>query len=261
MVQMTQSNPSTDALDDARREGARAERLRTRRRLLFAGTGFAAILVAVFLAGWVLVVQARDAAPEVISQMAAERRAAVEQRLNQRVDEAGVLVGELFGFLEIVWRENESLSRIQSSVGRARAELSLLDGEVRAALNAPLTELKPLLKNGPTRARQLAENLVVVAAEIRRLVPTVFYALGDAQKTFAQSPDGASLPAIIASLDALFEPFIGPNEGLRARWASLKKNMLDWVSRVEADVALTRRQMHGDTLGDEFVDRMTHRLF
>lgn len=257
----TEENLSNEALAEARREGVQAERRRGRRRLLVALVTSATLLVAGLVAGWVLVVQARDAAPEVISEMAIERRAAFEQRLSQRSEEAAALVGRLFGFLEQVWLENESLRQIQSRVGSARAELSLLDAEVRAALDAPLTDLEPLLENGPTRARQLAEHLVVVTTEIRQLVPTVFDALGQAQKTFANSPDGSPILAVIASMDALFEPLLGQNKKLRARWTALKKDLLAWVERIEADLAWAEREMTGDALGDEFVDRIMRRLF
>jgi hypothetical protein len=257
----TEENPSNEALAEARREGAQAERRRGRRRLLVALVTSAMLLFAGLVAGWVVMVQARDAAPAVISEMAIERRAALEQRLSQRADEAASLVGELFGFLEQVWLENESLRQIQSSVGSAREQLSLLDAEVQAALDAPLTGLEPLLENGPTRARQLAKHLVAVTTEIRRLVPTVFDALGDAQKTFVDSPEGSPISAVIASMDALFEPFLGQKTRLRTRWTGLKKDLLAWIGRVEADLELARQDMRGDALGDEFLDRMVRRLF
>ncbi|QDG50581.1 hypothetical protein FIV42_07485 [Persicimonas caeni] len=256
-----EQTPSNEALAAARREGELAERRRGRRRLLVALVVSATLLAATIATGWALVVQAREAAPEVISQMAVERRAALDRRLDERTDEAAVLVGDLFGFLQQVWLENEAMSQIRSSVGSARAQLSLLDEEVRAALDSPVTHLEPLLDNGPTRARQLAAHLVVVTAEIRHLVPTVVDALGDAQQTFEESPDDSTIRAVIASMDALIEPFLGQHVQLRARWAGLQTELLAWVERVEADLADARRQMSGDTLGDEFLERLMRRLF
>lgn len=221
----------------------------------------ATLLIVGLVAARVLVVQARDAAPSVISQMASERRAALEERLRLRTGEARALVGELFDFGEALWVESESLRQIQENVAQAQAQLGLLDAEVRAALSAPLSQLPPLLKNGPTRARLLAEHLVAVAGEIRRLIPTVFEALGDAKTAFAQSPRGATIPAALASMDALIEPFIGDNERLRARWSGLKNEMLEWAARVKADLAQTRLELSSDGLGDEFLDRMVRRLF
>ncbi|AWV88710.1 hypothetical protein [Bradymonas sediminis] len=261
MPQPTQSNRLEYALAEARREGARAERLRGRRRLLITGLSCVALLFAVLISGWVLVGQAKNAAPGVISQMAAERRSAVELRLGQRVDEAGVLVGELFGFVELVWKENESMLRIQASVGSARAQLGQLDAEVRAAVSAPMTQMLPLLENGPTRARRLAEELVEVVREIRRLVPTVFHALGEAQRSFRESPEGVSIGAMIVSMDVLFEPFVGPNPMLTARWVELKGALRAWVARVDADFAFASAQMDGDALSDEFLSRLARRLF
>ena len=261
MTLNTQENQLDQALAEARLEGAKAERRRARRRLLIAWVTCATLLIMGIVAARVLVVQARDNAPSVISQMVSERRAALEERLSLRASEARALVGELFDFGEALWVESESLRQIQENVAGAQAQLSLLDAEVRAALGAPLSQLPPLLKNGPTRARQLAEHLVVVAGEIRRLIPTVFHALGDAQKAFAQSPEGATIAAVLVSMDALIEPFVGQNERLRARWHGLKKEMLDWAARVEADLALTRMELSGDGLGDEFVDRLVQRLF
>jgi len=219
------------------------------------------MLLAVLVGGWMLVVQAKSAAPGVISEMASERRAAVEQRLGQRVDEAGVLVGELFGFVELVWRENESMRRIQASVGSARAQLGRLNAEVRAAMDAPMTQVRPLLENGPTRARRMAEELVEVVREIRRLVPTVFSALGEAQRSIVESPEGVSIKALVVSMDALFEPFVAANPRLSARWAELKGALLGWVARVDVDFEFASAQMDSDTLSDEFLERLADRLF
>lgn len=261
MPQLSEEILSSQALAEARREGARAERGRGRRRLLIAWVTCAALLLGMFVVGSVAMVKAKNAAPEIISEMVAQRRAALEERVGERVDEAGGLVGEMFGFVELVWRENETMRRIQGSVGSARAQLGLLDAEVRAALSAPLTEILPLLQNGPTRARQLAESLVEIAREIRQIVPTVFYALGEAQSAFAQSPDGTSISAIIASMDALFAPFVRENDHLSAEWARLKADLHAWVGRVETDLSRARQQMQGDTLSDEFLERLGRRLF
>jgi hypothetical protein len=261
MSSSTEENLPKEALAAARREGARAERRRSWRRLLVALVVSAMLLAGALAAGWALMIQARDTAPEVISEMVMEQRAALEQRLSQRADEVAVLGGEFFGFLQQMWRENESLHRIRASVGDARAELSLLDDEVRAAMDAPLFHLEPLLENGPTRARQIVKHLVVVSAEIRRLVPTVFEAMGEARRTFKESPEHGTMLAAIASMDVLFEPFLGGNERLRARWGGLKDDLFAWVERVEEDLAVARRKMRGDTLGDEFLERMGRRLF
>lgn len=257
MLQINSPRPSEDALAEARREGARAER----RRLLVVWLGCVGLVLLLGIGSLALTVRAKNAAPGVITDIVSERRAALEQHLRDRRNEAVAIVADVFDFLGEVWLESEPVRRIRASVGGARAQLSQLDAELKAALQAPFSASGPLIQNGPTRARYLARQLVLVAEETRQLAGLVFQALADVSASFYQSDAGSPIPTVLQSMEALLNPFLGENQPLRARWDALKVDISAWGARVETDLQLARESMRGETLGQEFIERMARRIF
>lgn len=248
-------------LAQARREGARAERARLRRRLILGWCLAAGLFLMLFVGSVMLMAKARDATPGVINEIVSQRRDALERNLRERRDEAIELVGNVFDFLGLVWLESAPVRQIRASIAGAREQLSALDAELRAALRAPFTDSGPLIENGPTRARYLANQLVVVAREARQLALLVFQALTEVRQSFADAPGGSPIPTALATMDALLNPFLGEDQHLHSHWDGLKSEITAWGNRVETNLRAARHQMQGDTLGQEFLERIVQRIF
>lgn len=252
----------SDPIDRHEHERALAD---VRRRWLITTASVLGVLAVLFFSalgvGWTLVDRAQEAAPEVIEEIATERRAALETRLLMRSQEAQALAADLFVFLQRVWQENAALHRVRANVQGATTELRLLTSEVNAAMVSPTQNLGTLLENGPTRARAVLEYAVAVASELRRLVPLVLDALEQAQTAAQAEGDGAAIGAVLTSMDALLDPFIGANAKLHARWKKLQADVVGWVDRVYADFAQARIELSGEELSDEFMRRLRLRVF
>lgn len=245
------------ALVDARREGAIAARKQAITIVLVVLAVFAATLGY----GWTLASRAQRAAPEIIEEIASERRAAMEARLLARSQEASALAGEVFGFLHRVWQENEALKQVRANVQAATNELRLLTQEVNAAFDSPTTQLAPLLENGPTRAAAVLQHGLAVAKELEKLVPAVMGALSQARQAVDGERDEPAVPAVLEAMEALLAPFIGTNSELRTQWVTLKTKVLTWVETVFDDFEVARQEMSGDELSDEFMRRLRDRIF
>lgn len=236
-----------------------------RRRFTLTAVSALGVLVVLFFTalgvGWTLVDRAQDAAPEVIEEIATERRSAMETRLLARAQEAQALASDLFVFLQRVWQENAALHRVRANVQGATEQLRLLTGEVNAAMVSPTKNLGALLENGPTRANAVLDHAVAVASELRRLVPLVLDALERAQAAAEAKGDGASIGAVLSSMDALLDPFIGKNPTLHAQWKNLQADVTGWIDRVYVDLAQARIEFSGEQLSDEFMRRLRLRLF
>jgi hypothetical protein len=248
------------AIARARQEGAAAERRRTMHWVVGVVGVALLLLVGTVGLGWSLANRAKVAAPGVIEEIAAERRAALESRFSARSQEAQALAVDIFEFLQRVWQDNEALLRARTNARAATAQVGLLTDEMNAALESPRANLGTLLENGPTRARAVVGHVVIVAGELRRIVPLVVGALEQAKIAFDDEAT-ASLSALLNSLDALLDPFIGTNAGLEAQWQTLQSDLTAWMQRVEGDLDYARKEMSGDELGDEFMRRLRHRVF
>lgn len=246
------------ALAEARRDGAIAARRQAVRWVVAVASVVILVLVGTAAVGWTLASRAQVLAPEIIEEIATERRAGLEERLSLRSDEAQQLAARMFDFLGDVWRENESLRLVRTSIEAANAQLHLLSAEVNAAFDTPTQSLGALLENGPTRARAVLEHGIAIAAELRRLAPAVLIAVQDA--TAAASADGPALTALLNSVETLLSPFIEDSH-LTAQWQALRHELLAWVARVHADLDLARSQMSGDALSAEFMLRLRAQLF
>ena len=149
----------SDPIDRHEHERALAD---VRRRWLITTASVLGVLAVLFFSalgvGWTLVDRAQEAAPEVIEEIATERRAALETRLLMRSQEAQALAADLFVFLQRVWQENAALHRVRANVQGATTELRLLTSEVNAAMVSPTQNLGTLLENGPTRARAVLDG-------------------------------------------------------------------------------------------------------
>jgi len=260
MVDMPEPTEHERALVEARREGGAEARRHAARRMVAVLVSLAVLSVAALGVGWTVANRAHDAAPEVIEEIAAERRAALEARLAARASEAQTLAHDLFSFLQRVWHESESLRRIRTEAQAASTELGLLTDDVTAAFDSPTTRLAPLLENGPTRARAVLDHGAAVVAELQRLVPAVLGSLNRATTALEREQE-PPIPVILHAMDELLEPFIGTNAQLAAQWETLKNGLLEWVGRVEGDFEAGRRALSGDELSAEFMRRLAERIF
>lgn len=251
----------SSAVEAARAEGFERARYRARQQLLIGLAVVVTLLGITAFAGYTFAQRAQEVAPVVIAEIAAERQAEFERRLLMRTAEAHQLTVKTFAFLENVWAKTEALHRIRSNVDGARQQLGLLSSEVNAAFDSP-SDLGTLLENGPTRAKALVQHLLEVAKELQRFVPAVLKALQQAQDAAeAVDDDESSMTAVLASMDALLAPFLGTNIELQGQWSNLKTDLLDWMHRIDEDFATARQQLSGDALSDDFMKRLTDRVF
>ncbi len=250
-----------DALEEARREGALQERARSKRRL----TGIAAfVLLLGVLAtalGYTITVRAQEATPRVMAAMAAERSAAVEQRLRDRTTEARQLLADGFGFVELVWRESPTLRRMRANVDTARTQAARLADEVRLAIDAPSDNLGTLLENGPTRAQAVFDQLAAIMRELQTFVPRMLTGLGDAADVATADHQGTDVDAILLALDELVKPLLEGEPSLEAKWSRLSEDVRAWTARVKADFAFAESRLSGENASEEFFRRLRQEVF
>ncbi|MFP4601208.1 MAG: hypothetical protein ACLFVJ_23370, partial [Persicimonas sp.] len=172
------------ALARARREAAAAQRRRSRRWVVGVLVAALVLLVGAVGLGWSIASRAKAAAPSVIEEIVAERHASLETRFSDRSQEAQALAADIFEFLQRVWQENETLDRARTNVRAATTQVGLLTDEMNAALVSPTANLRVFLENGPTRARAVVQHVVIVAGELRRVVPLAVGALEQAKVAF-----------------------------------------------------------------------------
>ncbi len=260
MSEPTEKQAHERALARATREGAAAERRRSRRWMVGVLGAALVLLGGTVGLGWWLASRAQAAAPSVIEEIAAERRTTFESRFSDRSREAQALAGDIFEFLQRVWQENEALHRARTNARAATTQVGLLTDEMNAAIDSPTANLRIFLENGPTRTRAVVDHVVIVTGELRRAVPLAVGALEQAKVAFDDETT-ATFQALLNSLDALLDPFIGTNAGLHAQWQTLRSDLTAWMQRVEDDLEHARKEMSGDELSDEFMRRLRDRVF
>lgn len=229
-------------------------------RLIVVLASTVGVLFVLLVSTVVVAHRVRVEAPNIIGEIASERRHYFEAELAARSGEARELVGASFTFMYRLWSENPVLAGMRTRLEAATYEMKLLGGEVSAAFSTPTKSLGPLLDRGPTRVRVVLDHAVAVARELKDVVPVVLQSLDGAASSFRDA-DGSTLQMSLATIDGLLQPVMGEHVGLRADWDKLRVEIIAWSDRVGTTLTTMRQQMSGDALHDDFSRRLRQRLF